>query len=191
MIDTRNDEAWETVSRKLVADCSPWLKLFTETVRLPSGQIVDDYHQIQTPDFVTVFAETQSEKIIMLRQYKHGVRKTCLTLPGGQVEPDEAPERAARRELLEETGYEAEVWTKLGSYVVHGNMRCCTGHFFMTRHAKPVQEPKSGDLETMELKLLSQAEIAEAIETDQVPILNHVALISKVMAIRGGILSLP
>ena len=88
--------------------------------------------------------------------------------------------------MLEGTGYQAESWQSLGSYVVNGNLGCGKGHFFMAAGAKPVQEPESGDLETMEIELLSREQIAEALRSGEVMLLNHAAVIALAMMAEGA-----
>ena len=177
---------WKVLKTSEVFSAEPWLALSVQQVRVPDGRIIDDFYQLALPDFTLVFATTPSGEIIMIRQYKHGAKRTSLTLPGGLVEKGEDPEEAAKRELLEETGYQAESWQSLGSYVVNGNRGCGKGHFFMAAGAKPVQEPESGDLETMEIELLSREQIAEALRSGEVMLLNHAAVIALAMMAEGA-----
>ncbi len=177
---------WKVLKTSEVFSAEPWLALSVQQVRVPDGRVIDDFYQLALPDFTLVFAETTSGEIIMIRQYKHGAKRTSLTLPGGLVEKGEDPEEAAKRELLEETGYQAESWQSLGSYVVNGNLGCGKGHFFMAAGAKPVQEPESGDLETMEIKLLSRGQLWEALRSGEVMLLNHAAAIAMAMTAEGA-----
>ncbi len=177
---------WKVLKTSEVFNADPWLTLSVQQVRVPDGRVIDDFYQLALPDFTLVFVETSAGEIIMIRQYKHGARRTSLTLPGGLVEKGEDPEEAAKRELLEETGYRAESWQSLGSYVVNGNLGCGKGHFFMAAGARPVQEPESGDLETMEIKLLTRGQLWEALRSGEVMLLNHAAVIAMAMMAEGA-----
>ena len=129
MADEKIHQAWEVIERRQLYRADPWIDLSVETVRLPGGGIVEDFHQLVLPDFALIFAQTEAGRVIVLRQYKHGPRRVGLSLPGGLVEKGEEPARAASRELLEETGYEADQWSHLGSYWVNANLGCGKAHF--------------------------------------------------------------
>lgn len=60
---------------------------------------------MEAPDWCNVIAVTPRDEVVMIRQFRPGVRGVRLEIPGGVVEPDEDPARAAARELREETGY--------------------------------------------------------------------------------------
>ena len=70
---------------------------------------------------------------------------------GGMLEPNELPLEAAKRELLEETGYEALEWVNLGSHILHPNRGIATMHLFLALNAKQASEPTCDDLEDQEL----------------------------------------
>lgn len=177
---------WKVLKTSEVFSADPWLTLSVQQVRVPDGRVIDDFYQLALPDFIVVFAETLAGDVIMIRQYKHGARRTSLTLPGGLIEKGEDPLDAAKRELLEETGYRAESWQSLGAYVVNGNLGCGKGHFFMAAGAKQVQKPESGDLEAMEVELLTREQIAEALRSGEVMLLNHAAVIALAMMAEGA-----
>lgn len=170
-------EAWRVLDESPVVDASPWLRLSRQAIELPDGQRVNDYYQLHIPDFVVVLALTTSGDVVCVRQYKHGLRQVSLTLPGGMLDDAEVPLEAARRELLEETGYGGGVWTDAGSFVVNGNLRICTGHFFLVRGVSRQQAANSGDLETMHLDLIPGAELVDRFKTGEVGLLNHAAII--------------
>lgn len=77
----------------------------------------EPYYMLELPDYVSVVALTPARELLLVRQYRPVVRRHTLELPAGHVERDEAPEDAARRELLEETGFEAGQLDLLGTLV--------------------------------------------------------------------------
>jgi len=171
-------EHWKTLKQSDIYVADPWLKLSIQQVQLPDGKVVDDYYRIQMQDYVVIFAQVPDGCVILLNQYKHGVGKVSLTLPGGGLIKDEAPLAAAQRELLEETGYVAEEWRSLPSFITSANYRCSEGHIFVAQNAQKIAEPNSGDLEEMEVVLMPTDELVTAIHNGQVVVLGALAAIA-------------
>jgi 8-oxo-dGTP pyrophosphatase MutT (NUDIX family) len=104
----------------------------------------------------------------MIRQYRHGSREVTLEIPGGLVDPGDTPEKAAVRELLEETGYQAEDWMKIG--VVNPNPalfnnRC---HTFLAQNIKKVHDPMPDQTEDIETILIPISDIPELIQKEEI-----------------------
>ena len=169
---------WQVLESQEVFQASPYIQVFRQKVRLPDGRVVDDYHQIRLTDFVLVVASTGDGRILMERLYKHGIGEVTLVPPAGTISPGEEPLATAQRELLEETGYTAEDWRLVGSFVAHGNYGCSTAHVFAAQKARAVAAPKSGDLEDMEILLLRPDELYAAIRQGQVRSLSAAAAIA-------------
>lgn len=169
---------WRVVAERPVLSRLPYLTVTAHTIELPDGRVIDDYYQLQMPDFSSVYAETADGRILLLRSYRHGARRVCLGFPGGGIAAGEPPADGARRELLEETGYEADRWETLGSFIVNGNQRCCLAHFFKATGCRRVAEPHSGDLEDAELVLLTRDEAIDAMWAGELASLSQVALMA-------------
>jgi 8-oxo-dGTP pyrophosphatase MutT (NUDIX family) len=74
---------------------------------------------LETPDWVNVIPMTADGRVLLIRQWRYGIESFTLEIPGGVVDPGEAPEETATRELLEETGYRAGRVRQIG--LVHPN----------------------------------------------------------------------
>lgn len=73
-----------------------------------------DFVVLEAPDWINVVPLTDDGRVVLVRQYRHGTRRVSLEIPGGVVDGGESPERAALRELREETGYAARSIRLLG-----------------------------------------------------------------------------
>lgn len=171
-------EPWKVLKSTEIFSAEPWIKLSVDQVLLPDGRVVDDYHQIKLQEHVVIFAETVGKEVVAIRLYKHGAGKVSLVLPAGGIEDGEEPLACAKRELLEETGYASKEWASLGSFVSHGNYGCGKGHLFRARDAQQIAEPNAGDLETIEVVLMRQGEMLEAVGRGEVAGLGTVAAIA-------------
>jgi ADP-ribose pyrophosphatase len=88
---------------------TPWFQV----LETPSATGERPHYAIQSVDFAAVVAVTRGGQLVLVRQFRHAVGAMTLEVPAGHVEPGETPEEAARKELIEETGYTAESFTLL------------------------------------------------------------------------------
>jgi ADP-ribose pyrophosphatase len=101
------------VSGELVFDGN-LLKVHRDTVRLPDGA-TGQREYIRHPGAVAIVALFDDGRILLERQYRYPPRREFIEIPAGKLEPGEPHLDTAQRELLEETGYLATQWTRLGA----------------------------------------------------------------------------
>ncbi len=156
-------QPWKTQSREVVLDKGKFLKVEQHAVKLPDGTVIPDWQWVVTPDFVNVVAITEEGNFLCFRQTKYAVEGTALAPVGGYLEPGEDVLLAAKRELLEETGYEAPTWEYLGGWPVDGNRGCGTAYAYLATGATRKTAPDADDLEEQEMLLLNRDEVQAAL----------------------------
>lgn len=118
-----------------------WFRLVEKSVEDGSAP----FYWIESPDCVTILAVTADGRVPLIRQYRPALDRESLELPSGHVDENEAHEAAAKRELLEETGYHAEKLDFLGAVDPDtGRMRARIWCYF-AREVVKVAEPETGE----------------------------------------------
>ena len=130
--------------------------------------MVDDYFVGALEDYALVVAVTEAGEVVLQRQWKQGVRRFTLELPGGKVDPGETPVEAAARELREETGYEAPALELLASLDVDASKAANQGHIFLGRRAERLHEPEAHEMETPDVVLVTFAETLDLVATGEI-----------------------
>ena len=170
--------SWKTLSRHVLLDHSKFLTVENHSVELPDGRVIDDWPWVITPDFINVLAVTKENEFLVFRQTKYGIDGTSLAPVGGYIEPGEDPLSAAKRELLEETGFEASNWVSLGQYRVDSNRGAGEAYFYFALQAEKVIDIDSDDLEEQQLLLLNITELEAALVSFQFKVLPWTAIVA-------------
>jgi ADP-ribose pyrophosphatase len=127
-----------------VVFATPWFQIVAKNVEGNTGP----HYSLRTKDYVSVVAVTEDGRLLLVRQFRPAVGRMTLELPSGHVEPGETPEQAARKELLEETGYRADTFTLLGNLSPDtgrlGNRMWCFFARGATRDSQTAFDPEPG-----------------------------------------------
>jgi 8-oxo-dGTP pyrophosphatase MutT (NUDIX family) len=137
----------------------------------PRTGAAHDFFVLESRDWVNVIPLTPCREVVMVRQYRHGVREVTLEIPGGIVDEDDRhPRESAKRELLEETGYEADELVHLGTVQAQPALQNNRCHTFLALEAVPVSEPNPDPGEDLRVVTVPLAEIPRRIRADEI---NH------------------
>ncbi|PIR78927.1 MAG: NUDIX hydrolase [Candidatus Levybacteria bacterium CG_4_10_14_0_2_um_filter_36_16] len=127
---------WKTLKSQIQIT-SPWYKIKKDSVELPNGVIINDYYVGQLLDVSILFAITEKNEVVLVKQYRHGTKDIQLELPAGTFKRGkENPSSAAKRELLEETGFRANKLIKLGVIEEYPTKNSHLVHMFLAPKVK-------------------------------------------------------
>lgn len=145
---------WERVGEPQIVH-DGWRKVFRKTFIMPNGKRMDaEISDMDGWRATAVIALTETDEVVIARQFRCGPERIFDELPGGLVEKDEEPEAAARRELLEETGYSAGDMQYLGKIYKHAWM-ATSWHYFLATNCEKLQDQQLESTEDVEVALIS------------------------------------
>lgn len=171
---------WRLRSSQTVLD-SPYFRVRKDAVELPGGTLIDDYYVREGRGFSAVFALTEDRRVVLVRQFKYGIGREVLELPGGFIDEGEDAERCAHRELTEETGYVApalEYVTKLATEPSNSGFEM---HLFLARVARPEGKQQFDATESIHVELHDLAALRALIAGGRIDVAPHVAAIYYVL----------
>ncbi|MDZ7717937.1 MAG: NUDIX hydrolase [Balneolaceae bacterium] len=105
---------WDIIKDKKLLE-TPIFSLYQRELLPDKKTNPASFYVLDAPDWINVIALTTDRKVVLVEQYRAGIHEASLEIPGGMVDEGESPLKSAKRELLEETGYQSERWTKLGA----------------------------------------------------------------------------
>lgn len=158
---------WKVISsEKLFSE--PWFTVRKDVCELPNGNKHSSYYILEYPDWATAFALTEDNKVLLVRQYRHGLGVISTELPGGVIDKGEEPVTAVERELLEETGYVFESIEPIGMIAPNPATSNNYMHMFLARGGKKIKEQSLDDTEEMEVLVTSIEEVKELVRQNKV-----------------------
>ncbi|MHA6259586.1 NUDIX domain-containing protein [Sporosarcina sp. CAU 1771] len=120
------------------------IDLRVDDVELPDGKLAKR-ELVKHPGAVAIIPITSEGKLILVRQYRKALERELIEIPAGKIDFGEEPERTAKRELEEETGYAATEFTYLQSFATSPGFADEIIHLYVAESLVKVEEPAAGD----------------------------------------------
>jgi ADP-ribose pyrophosphatase len=130
-----------------------------DRARSPRTSETHDFYVLESPSWVNIIPLTSAKEVVLIRQYRFGIRDMTLEIPGGLMEPSDSPEEAARRELREETGYREETLIPLGAIHPNPAIQNNLCYTFLAENVFPVGQLVQDEREDIEVVLQPLSEI--------------------------------
>lgn len=171
---------WRVIASSYIVD-THFLRLRKDTIELPDGTIIPDYYVRDSRGFIIVFALTEDDRVVLVRQYKHGIARELLELPAGAIDPGESALETAIRELAEETGYGAHSMELVRSFVTDPTNSNSIAHLFLARGARKTGDQDLDPTESIVVELASLEQLREFVRDGAIDSMPHVAAIYYVL----------
>jgi 8-oxo-dGTP pyrophosphatase MutT (NUDIX family) len=153
---------WQVIADEHLQDCKVF-DVHRVTMKSPATGENHPFYRIESPEWVNVAALTSDDELVMIRQFRHGLRDVTLEVPGGLVDAGESPADAAGRELLEETGYRAGRLESLGSVNPNPALFANRVHMWVALDCECVAPIRNSSTEETTVELLPLSDVSATI----------------------------
>lgn len=161
---------WKTISEEKAADLIIFDAVFKKRLHPLTGK-PGKFTVLNSPDWVNIIPVTDEGKIVLVQQYRQGIDEITLEIPGGLIENSEVPLLAARRECLEETGYEGtELPIQIGKMRPNPAFQTNTCHTFVWNKCKALHKQNLDTNEDIAILEYTEEQIKEMINDGRI---NH------------------
>ena len=178
---------WRAENSRVLVE-SPWIRLRAERCVTRRGAVLDPFYLIDYPDWVHVAAFDDEDRLLLVRQYRHGAKAVSLELPGGCMDPHETdPIAAGARELLEETGYTAATIRRLAKLSPNAALQTNGLHILLAFGARLAQVQRLDATEDIVVEPTPWREAARLALSGEMIHAPHVGLLLMALAKAKGV----
>ena len=148
-----------TVNERIILHTGRSFEFVQENVTLENGVTVD-LEIVRHPGAAAIVPFLENDTLILIKQYRHAVGDYIWEIPAGTLDADEAPIECAKRELIEETGFSAEDWEKLGEITPVPGYSDERIHIFQAKKLAPAEQ----NLDTDEMLNVHRVSLVDAVD---------------------------
>lgn len=157
-----SDNAWETLDREVAYSCDGF-DIVREDVRLPDGERTD-FDYLSEAESVVVLPFTIYGKVVVIDEWRQAVGRLNRGIPAGNMEPDEEPAAAARRELREETGYEAGKLSHMTTVEPANGFSDAVFHYYVARECEQTDQQDLDHDESISVETTTLDDLVAAVQ---------------------------
>ncbi len=159
---------WKTLASEYLYK-ETWFTVRKDICETPEGKIVNPYYVYEFPTWVSALAITSDNKVVMVKQYRHGIEETILEVPGGCVDAsDKNFEEAIARELMEETGFQFNRYDYLGKVSPNPSTNNNWMHMFLATGGVRVAEQQLDHNEEIDVLLMEIGEVEKLLNENRI-----------------------
>jgi len=164
-----HSQYWSLLESEHIADC----RVFTVKRNLSRNEgrqqgKTFSFYVIKPSNWINIIPITPEGNVVMVKQFRHGIREVTLEVPGGMVDSGEEPAAAAAREMLEETGYASDEIIHLGTNHPNPALQDNVCDSFVALNVRKVQEPVFDANEDIEIMQVPLAQVPEMIRKGEI-----------------------
>lgn len=148
---------------------------------LSNGKFLDAT-VLELSSWANILAITKNHKVVLIKQYRHGIQEVLWEIPGGVVEDGEDPSEGVKRELLEETGYIASEFIEVARLYPNPAIQTNTMYCFLALNAEKVTGQSLDDGEDIEVHLVPLDELLGMMRRGEFPHALQVAALFHLLA---------
>ena len=160
---------WSLLSSREIFK-TPFIRVRAESLELPNKKVIPNYYIVDCVDWVNIVALTPRQELVLVKQYRHPVSHVTLEIPGGAVDPrtTETPEEAARRELIEETGFVPREMRLLIEHHPNPALQSNRIYSYLALDCEPLQAQNLDEFEDIEVVLEPLSRLSEMIDGGEI-----------------------
>ena len=188
MINDDKSLAWEEIRREHIVQ-DQWIDFRKSAYRYPDGRVFEPFYTYSRRDYCVIVASDEAGNYLCVRQFRQGIKEVTTEFPAGGIERKDGREyasgaraseqaeealEAAKRELMEETGYVADDWTHLITIPSNATIADNYAHIFMAKGCRPAGDQHLDETEVLNVIRCSGQEIEDMIRQGKFQQAMHV-----------------